>query len=38
MHAILLSGQQGGTVDIDSRVERPAAFTDLAAAALTQTS
>ena len=36
MHAILLSGQQGGTVEIDSRVERPAAFSDLDAAALTQ--
>jgi predicted dehydrogenase len=36
MHAILLAGQQGGVVEINSRVERPAAFTDSDAAALTQ--
>ena len=36
MHAILRSGQHGGEVEIESRVERPAAFSDLDAAALTQ--
>jgi hypothetical protein len=36
MHAMLRAGQQGGVVEIDSRVERPAAFTDSDAAALTQ--
>jgi predicted dehydrogenase len=34
MHAILRAAEQGGTVEIDSRIERPAAFTDADAAAL----
>lgn len=36
MHAILRAGEQGGEVEVTSRVERPAAFTDVDAAALTQ--
>jgi predicted dehydrogenase len=36
MHAILRAGEQGGEVKVESRVERPAAFTDFDATALTR--
>jgi hypothetical protein len=34
MHAILRAGEQGGLVEVESRIERPAAFTDVDGAAL----
>jgi hypothetical protein len=36
MHAMLQAGEQGGSVAVQSRLERPAAFTDDEAGALTQ--
>jgi predicted dehydrogenase len=36
MHAILRAGEQGGEAQVQSRVERPAAFTDFDATALTR--
>jgi predicted dehydrogenase len=36
MHAILRAGEQGGVVEVDSRIDRPAVFTDFDAAALAQ--
>jgi hypothetical protein len=36
MHAILRAGEQGREVKVESRVERPAAFTDFDATGLTR--